>query len=313
MRGHKAYISVNITIKGIKMVKTWKIILGAGATSIVAILAILMTVPGVTITVSGDIKCMGNSKEPCVSYFNITSSNYSLKFYNASQKLDFSPDIKSYTIYRRSSTGNWYKTKFPINMTKGTLYQFKIVAYKNNITDIIKWSVSAGDAEEDPIWDSYTADDFFIELVSNKADLSYGEAIFKVRNPTTFNFTVDAINNRFGAKFMKYLGNDVNSWNLQVLMNKSNSDNMTDYSNICNPYIDINGTQNDNCTQVISGWHWNNYTTQTWKDIKLNDMFVSGKTYTIKLTATWNAGLGQQSIEWFPQITIEGTTLEKKW
>lgn len=115
-------------------------------------MAYLSTIQGVTIKTSGDITCRGDSTDPCVFYFNITSSVYSLKFYNFTQKLRFSPDVKNYNIYRLSSIGKWYSTKFPINMTKGTLYQFKIIGYKNNPTDTVKWGISSGDADVDPVW-----------------------------------------------------------------------------------------------------------------------------------------------------------------
>ena len=121
--------------------------------SIVAILAYLITIPGVVITGSSDIYCAGTTQDPCVSYFNITSNLYTLKFYNMSknQKLDFSPDIKDYQIYKLSGT-KWIKTNFPINMTKGVKYQFKLVGYKNNPIDTIKWGVGLGDGYLDPTW-----------------------------------------------------------------------------------------------------------------------------------------------------------------
>jgi len=113
---------------------------------VVAVLIYLSSIPGVRITTSGDITC-----SVCTSYFNITSSNYSLKFYKFDQRLTFSPEIKNYTLYRYTY-GKWRETKFPINMTKGTLYRFKLVGYKFNPSDKIKWAISSGDAEIDPYW-----------------------------------------------------------------------------------------------------------------------------------------------------------------
>jgi len=123
-----------------------KIVYSSALATVVAVLIYLSSIPGVRITTSGDITC-----SVCTSYFNITSSNYSLKFYKFDQRLTFSPEIKNYTLYRYTY-GKWRETKFPINMTKGTLYQFKIVGYKFNPSDTIKWGVKSGDAEIDPYW-----------------------------------------------------------------------------------------------------------------------------------------------------------------
>ena len=139
------------------MATTKKIIIGTTTgTTIVAILAYLMTIQGVTITGSGDISCAGTLADPCISYFNVTSANYTLKFFNITkwQKLDFSPQIKDYQIYKLTSTGKWSKTDFPINMTKGVLYQFKIVGYKYREWDNVKWGVGIGDAYLDPWWNT---------------------------------------------------------------------------------------------------------------------------------------------------------------
>ena len=128
-----------------------KIVYSSALATVVAVLIYLSSIPGVKITTSGDITCAGTNIDPCVSYFNITSSNYSLKFYKFDQRLGFSPETKNYTLYKYTS-GKWRETKFPINMTKGTLYQFKIVGYKFNPTDKIKWAISSGDANIDPYW-----------------------------------------------------------------------------------------------------------------------------------------------------------------
>ena len=123
-----------------------KIVYSSALATVVAVLIYLSSIPGVRITTSGDITC-----SVCTSYFNITSSNYSLKFYKFDQRLTFSPEIKNYTLYRYTY-GKWRETKFPINMTKGTLYRFKLVGYKFNPSDKIKWAISSGDAEIDPYW-----------------------------------------------------------------------------------------------------------------------------------------------------------------
>lgn len=133
---------------------TKKIILGTSLTTVLGILIYLSTLQGVSITTSGDIKCLGTLENPCVSYFNITSNYYTLKFFNTSnQKLSFSPEVKDYKIYR-FTYGKWKEINFPINMTKGTKYQFKLVGYKKTLFDNIKWSIGMGDTEIDPWWNT---------------------------------------------------------------------------------------------------------------------------------------------------------------
>jgi len=284
-----------------------------GAGTIIALIGLLLSLDylGISITTSGDITCAGNKLEPCVSYINISNNGaFNISFSSKLAVIYFDNEsLVNYTLYKRDTLGRWRS----FNITGKTLkqneiWQLKLIGYKP-IDKTVKWGVKSNLNEVDPVWKGYSADDFFISLDKNYADLTYGEAIFKVKNPTSFNFTVDAINNKFGAEFTKYLGNDIDSWNLDVLANRSYSENITNYSTVCNPYYDINSTLIDNCTQIPSGWYWNNYTREEWRDIKLSDVFVSGKTYTIKLTAIWDAHVGQQSIEWFPQITIQNTTL----
>jgi len=133
---------------------TKKIILGTSLTTVLGILIYLSTLQGVSITTSGDIKCLGTLDNPCISYFNITSNYYTLKFFNTSnQKLSFSPEVKDYKIYR-FTYGKWKEINFPINMTKGVKYQFKIMGYKNNPYQNIKWNIDFGDTMIDPWWNA---------------------------------------------------------------------------------------------------------------------------------------------------------------
>lgn len=171
------------------MVITKKIIVGSSAVgvTVVSILAYLLTIPGIIITTSGDIKCDGTIANPCVSYFNITSTNFTLKFFNVSkQKMNFAPDIKDYTIYKLTSTGKWTSTKFPINMTKGTLYQFKVIGYKNTPTQRVKWGVEFGDAIADPWWDVNYANKRLYSVFNPSATDSWFPILVNVTVLTNF-------------------------------------------------------------------------------------------------------------------------------
>jgi len=54
---------------------------------------------GISISTSGDLKCAGTDKEPCVSYINITTPKISLCFGNTINMLGFSGKIKDYELY----------------------------------------------------------------------------------------------------------------------------------------------------------------------------------------------------------------------
>ena len=129
-------------------------IIGAGTLLTVLTIIASLSVYGIQLSVSGDMACRGTIDDPCLAYFNISVSNYSLQFTN-SFKFDVEPSIKSMEIYKWHGG---YKKWLPYNFTGKTLaksatpYQFKVVALKNNPQDVIKWGVGYGLDYKDPWW-----------------------------------------------------------------------------------------------------------------------------------------------------------------
>lgn len=125
-----------------------KIYLGGTIVTLLGLFLALSQIYGVHIETSGDTVCSNE----CISYFNITSENYTIYVRNPNQiKLQFSPEIQDFQVYRLK-----YNDWVPVDVTnfnfnKGVTYQFKIIAHKNS-KDTVKWSLSYSDKEIDPTW-----------------------------------------------------------------------------------------------------------------------------------------------------------------
>jgi hypothetical protein len=142
--------------------------------------------------------------------------------------------------------------------------------------------------------------DFFVKLIENKASLTEGYAIFEVKNPLGTDITIDSSILNF--IFVKYSGNQVNSYNILFLDTESVSEQITDYAQDC-MFTNTNHTGKI-CKNIAVGWHWSNYTVEKYKPLtsiilKPNDI------KKIKIVAYWNAHTGTQSIEWIPKLKFE--------
>ena len=143
-----------------------RIYLGIGATLIS--LFTILTIIGLQITSDGDKICQGTELDPCISYLTIYNPTAkSVYIYNKEEvTLDFSPDIERYELYVEYY-GKWVPMDFTMetrlgNVPKDRLYvfvfprystkKFKLVGYKNNPTDNVKWSMGAPGDLLDPVW-----------------------------------------------------------------------------------------------------------------------------------------------------------------
>ena len=146
-----------------------RVYLGAGS-GVVTILGLfmLLTSFGLVITSDGDIICDGTLDDPCVSYITIKNPTAkSIYIYNNDDiKLDFSPNIKEYKLYVKYY-GKWRYINFTMETRLGNIpddrkyvfvfprystKEFKLVGYKNNPSDSIKWGIGIKDDYLDPIW-----------------------------------------------------------------------------------------------------------------------------------------------------------------
>ena len=124
---------------------------------------------------SGDMICAGTELDPCYAYINFTPNEdifiYPTDYdpWGRNATFAFDPAVSSWRLQRswgtnwrnvpldRSCTGTWCglsnskdTRKFSVAFREGRTYQIRIVAYKRNPTDIIKWS--AFDGLVDPYW-----------------------------------------------------------------------------------------------------------------------------------------------------------------
>jgi len=150
------------------MAGKYKRIYIAAGTSLIGLFSILTLIGLQIVDTSGDIICAGTFDDPCVSYFDVVNPTAkSVYIYNYDEvQLNFSPEIKDYELYVLYY-GKWHYTNFTMetrlgNIPKDRKYSFvfprystkhfKLVGYKNNPTDNIKWGVGTSGAYLDPVW-----------------------------------------------------------------------------------------------------------------------------------------------------------------
>ena len=126
---------------------------GGGITALFAFLLVLSQY-GITISTSGDIKCAGTVEEPCVSYINITTSDWALKFPRGVIYTEGDVTYQLYKADQRYSASNPARWKpFDINgktMANESKWELKLVGYKK-INETVKWGVQMGGTNVDPV------------------------------------------------------------------------------------------------------------------------------------------------------------------
>ncbi|MHA1302300.1 MAG: CBM96 family carbohydrate-binding protein [Candidatus Heimdallarchaeaceae archaeon] len=162
-------------------IKKWLIGLGlVSGTLVVSLFGYLNFLGIIDITgYSGDMVCAGTESDPCYAYINLTAKEdifiYPVDYdpWGRDTPFEFDPGVKSWKLQRswgdgwrniplnKTCAGKWcgapnnLGVKYSFVMREGRDYQFRIVAYKNSPTDVVKWSVDYEDKEYlDPVWDS---------------------------------------------------------------------------------------------------------------------------------------------------------------
>lgn len=157
-------------------VRNWLIGGGFSAGTLIGAYFLYLNILGAIIITgySGDIVCAGTIEEPCYAYINFTANEdifiYPTDYdpYGRNTTFGFDPAIKDWKFQRNwgigwrdiplniSCTGTWCGLSnakderiFSVAFRKGKSYQIRIVAYKKNPTDTIKWGAFD---EIDPYW-----------------------------------------------------------------------------------------------------------------------------------------------------------------
>lgn len=148
-------------------VKKWLINSGVAAGSIIGGIFLYLAFMGaITITGnSGDLICEGSFEKPCYAYINFTANEdifiYPMDYdpWGRETPLVFEPGVKDWKLQRswgsgwrnipldKSCTGTWCglsnkadERKFSVAFREGRNYEIRIVVYKNDPHDKIKWS-----------------------------------------------------------------------------------------------------------------------------------------------------------------------------
>lgn len=156
----------------IQTYKRWLIGIGVSLGCIgLGIFAYLAYIGAIVITAnSGDMTCAGTIEDPCYAYINFTAKEdiyiYPLDYdpWGRDFIVQFEPEIKDWKLQRSWGSSwrtinlskTWNKnTKYAIKFAKGQDYQVRVVGYKHNPSDNIKWAVNYGDREYlDPAWNA---------------------------------------------------------------------------------------------------------------------------------------------------------------
>ena len=160
-------------------VKKWARNLGlVGGTLIGLIFMYLYAIGAISnVSYSKDVICAGTIEDPCEAYINFTANEdifiYPTNYdpWGRNTPFNFNPNVKEWKLYRswgngwreiklnQTCTGTWCglsnkddTRKFAYAFREGRDYQLKVVAYKNNPKDDIKWGVFSGVDEIDPYW-----------------------------------------------------------------------------------------------------------------------------------------------------------------
>ncbi len=188
--------------------------------------------------------------------------------------------------------------------TKSNPYSSRIIIYGNKSPEKnVKWSFVLDDIliekiDIDPVWEGLNKDTVFTKLISNKADISRGEAIFEIYNPVS-----DLSKESLEFSFNKAGGSDID--NYEVYINYSESYEVPIYdiiTEIKSCVVYNNQTKQDEIIDCSENKNYiTGYKTEYKEEWKILDSIPSGAS-EIKLIGYWRVHLGPQAIDWKPQI-----------
>ena len=182
--------------------------IGTGATAtIVGLIVWFFLSSNFSVEVSGDAACAGTYDEPCEAYYNITSTNFIYYIYNKDKvNLNFIPEVKSsysckkdnrFTSKARENRElypcgvgyrefDWKtpltnKSSYVEKFEKGKKQEYKLVVFKFNSTDEIKWGGEITGESIDPIF-------FGVYNITLIQDCHIEQEIKEIKDYQNYNF-----------------------------------------------------------------------------------------------------------------------------
>jgi hypothetical protein len=261
--------------------KTKKVII-YGSGSFISFFLILLSLSylGIQVETSGDQVC----GVKCISYFNITLTNYSLCFGSTFKGLTTEPNViteiyKADLRYSNSNPARWNLYNFTANkcLAKNTKHEFKIIGYKN-VNQTVKWGLDLQGKNVDPYWYSSQTQNIYLDIFKPNPEL----ASFSVEKTTE---GIKISHKDYSVTFVPYfimqsgtvytwqdIPNSIqkNLWKEQIQLNKYKYG--ADFSN-------ISTNIKNNLNYVVL--HRVNSTGLTWDDVQLqeNTIIIKNKVY----------------------------------
>lgn len=173
-----------------------------------------------------------------------------------------------------------------------------------------------------------TKDDIFIKIISNKAELTYGETIFEIYVPSTDEKGKDdfSISEYLDTNFIKAKGANIDNYQIYInyskeiqipIINETVVNLITNETEVTEDGKIVQ-TSNSKKDGGIIGYK-TAYSEDfmpiknTKKDVKTSPFVISPGYYKIKIVANWKAHIGEQSIDWIPSIDISEKKYSPDW
>jgi hypothetical protein len=138
----------------------------SGATVLLLFWFLAQTGAITIISHSGDMACAGTIEDPCIAEISFTANEdiYIYPFsspdpWGRNTPFEFTPSLEDWKLQRSWGDGwrtidlnkTWNKNvKYAIKFSKGKNYTVRILGYKHNPQDEVKWAVPS--ANLDPVW-----------------------------------------------------------------------------------------------------------------------------------------------------------------
>jgi len=297
-----------------------KFLLGAGIPLGIGFIWLLATLGAITITgASGDMVCRGDDLEPCIAYINFTANMDVFLYINDTSWVSTNQSLDKLVIQRKwgnswrtiptdtGCTGSWcgklasdtrqYAT-YSYAFRAGRSYQLRIIGYKKNPTDVIKWGFGDWKTWEpvDPVWDADNKDRY-LKHIETRADLAWAWSEYEICNPTAIKY-LDGIS-------LDWIGQTgyIKSTKIMVKTNMTQENRIPIISTrrVCRePYA--NETQKEICydEEYVSGYNVEYSNKTIWTDwdgeIDIN------KCMRVRIYADLKPALGIRKIEHVPSI-----------